>query len=236
MEINSLNPKTIRFVEKTLEPLARYHRYEVVGLNNIPAEGPCILVFNHSFATYDGFLFGYEFYKKRSRLLKALGDNLIFQVPRLAKIAGELGIYPASPEVAGELLKSGHLVGVAPGGMREALRPSGERYQVRWAKRLGFIRLAIETGVPIVLCACPRADDIYTVYELPITKLAYKLFKVPLPIVRGMGLTLIPRPVKLVHYVSEPIYPPKYDQLTYGSSIKLFHRQVSLAMRNLLTI
>ena len=101
------------------------------------------------------------------------------------------------------------MLGVAPGGMREALRPSNERYQLKWHKRKGFIKLAIQEQTPIVLAACPNADRIFKVYESFITSLMYRKFKVPVPLFKGYGLSYVPRPVKLTHYLSKPIAPPK---------------------------
>lgn len=60
----------------------------------------------------------------------------------------------------------------------------------------------------MLLAACPAADDIYTLYENPVTPAFYQKFKWPLPLFRGWGPTLLPRPVKLEHYLSEPFPPP----------------------------
>ena len=84
------------------------------------------------------------------------------------------------------------------GGMREALRPGDERYGVKWDKRKGFVRLSLRTGAPLVLAACPDADRLFHVYENRLTKLAYKRLHLPVPLVRGWGPTLLPRPVSLV--------------------------------------
>ena len=230
-----INPQILRVADNVLGPLTRYHRYEVNGLGNIPATGPCLLVLNHSFATYDGFLLAYHIYKKGGRLIKALGDDLIFKLPFLPDWADEIGIHRARPETGQSLLADGHLLGVAPGGMREALRPSTEKFQIRWHKRQGFARLAVETGVPVVLCACPAADEIFSLYSSYLTKLSYRYLKIPVPIVRGLGPSLIPRPIKLTHYLSKPFAPPVYDELTFDSSVNMFHRRLMLEMRKMLT-
>ena len=130
-----------------------------------------------------------------------------------------------SPTNAKELLEKGELVAVAPGGMREALRPSSERYQILWEKRKGFARLAIKTGAPIVLAICPKADDLYEVYPSRLTKWAYQTFKVPVFLARGLGPSPIPRPVKLAHFVSKPIYPPKFvnDKIKDRMILDRFH-------------
>jgi len=50
----------------------------------------------------------------------------------LREWAQRMGGVVGEPEAARALLAAGRLVGVAPGGMREALRPARRRYQVDW--------------------------------------------------------------------------------------------------------
>ena len=158
------HPKLIDRAERVLRPLARYHRHEVRGIEHLPATGPALVAIHHSFATYDGILLAVALYEATGRMLTGLGDDLIFKTPWRRGRARRAGIVPASHENAHRLLANGHLVGVAPGGMREALRPSHERYRVRWDRRRGFVRLAIAARVPIVLACCPAADRLYHVY------------------------------------------------------------------------
>ena len=88
--------------------------------------------------------------------------------------------------------------------------------------------MSLETGAPIVLAACPRADDIYKVYENAVTKLIYKKLKLPFFLARGLGPTAIPRPVKLEHYLSKPIHPPKLaeDPATFKRQLYNYHKKL----------
>lgn len=81
-----------------------------------------------------------------------------------------------------------------PGGMWEALRSSAERHQLRWEGRTGFARLSLMTGAPIPLSACPAADLALTLHANPITDYVYRNWKLPLPLMRGVGPTLIRAP------------------------------------------
>ncbi|MCO4795286.1 MAG: acyltransferase family protein [Bacteriovoracaceae bacterium] len=231
---NDLN-KTMETFRTLLKPLRLYHRYNVEGLSSFPKTGPVILAVHHSLATYDGFLLGLEIYEKKNRLPRGLGDDLLFKLPFTKEWAPDIGIVPASHENAKQLLENGELLAIAPGGMRESLRPSDERYKVRWNKRKGFARLAIETGTPIVLAACPSADRIFKIYENPITAFAYKKFRFPLPIFRGWGLSMMPRPVKLTHYLSKPIIPPKLDSENFDIQVNTFHAHLLNEMDNLMS-
>lgn len=205
------DPCTITRAERLLRPLERYHRFRVEGLEHVPATGPCLLVATHSLATYDGFLLGMAIVDATGRIPRGLGDKRIFQVPGLGGFAERIGLVEASPTAGEELLAAGEIVGVAPGGMWESLRPRTERYRVRWEGRRGFVRLALRAQAPLLLAAVPRADEIYTVYGSRLTDGLYRRLHLPLPVARGLGPTAIPRPVPLVGHIAPLIHPPPRD-------------------------
>lgn len=229
-------------VEFTLKlyPLVRalrtYHRHEVFGLENVPSEGPAIIACNHSLATYDMSLLMTAIYDERHRVTRSLIDRAFFRVPGLGEFMERVGSAQGTPENARSLIESGEILMVAPGGMRESLRPSSERYQILWERRKGFVKLALETGTPIVLAACPKADDIFDTFENPLTKLMYKNFKLPLPLLRGLGPTLLPKPVKLRHFLSKPIKPPKAEQDpdAFKEQVEEFHAKIVKKMQELM--
>ncbi len=203
--------KRIPLLMPLMRTLQTYHRHQVVGLRNLPKSGPYLLVTNHSLATYDILLLFGAIYQNSRRVARPLVDRAFWRVPYLGNIMNFFGSVQGSHDSAKQLLADGNIVAVAPGGMQEALRSSDERYQVRWRKRRGFARLSMEAQVPVILAACPRADDLYAIYPNFLTNFIYENLRMPLPIVRGFGPTIIPRPVKLVHYLSEALRPPKMD-------------------------
>lgn len=219
-----------------IQALRRYHRHEVIGLEQMPKKSRVLVVVNHSLATYDIMLLMTAFYTDLKRLPRPLIDRLFFRIPYLGDLTEYFGAVQGSPEAARQLLEDDELVTVAPGGMREALRPSSERYQIRWEKRYGFVKLAMETRTPIVLAACPRADDLYEVYENPFTDFFYSKFKVPVFLARGLGPTPLPRPVKLVHMLSDPMMPPEPGTTAreHDKRAKQFHGQLVKRMHALM--
>lgn len=218
--------------------LSTYHRHDLVGVENIPANGRCLLVVNHSFATYDNGILVSKIKELTGRLVRPLGDRSLFYVPTFGKILGKTGSVPARPHIAEFLLKDEEaLVLVAPGGMREALRPSSEQYQIRWQTRKGFVRLAVQTQSPIILSACPAADELYTVYENWLTKKIYQRFRLPLVAIRGLGPSLLPRPIKLTHYLSAPIAPPQVDlndEAAIEAAVEKWHSELCEEMQSML--
>ena len=220
-------------ISRALDPLARYHRHRVEGIEHVPVLGPALLVIHHSLATYDGLLLAAAIWHRTGRAPVGLGHDRFFDVPAVARLADKLGIARASPEAGRRLLAGGELVMVAPGGMWEALRPVQERYQVRWENRRGFVRLALEAQVPMVLAACPRADDLFDVEEHPLTHWVYDNFRWPLPFAKGRRGLPVPRRVELVHHVAPALRPPRVEG-SMEAAVEALHAEACEVMRGLL--
>jgi 1-acyl-sn-glycerol-3-phosphate acyltransferase len=147
-----------RYIKQTLPALRLmsylYFRATVVGLENIPAEGPVLLVGNHSGGTLiaDTFVFAQAFYDHfgAERRFHQLAHDLVFKLVGLRTLIQRYGTVPASPQHMETALDRGSALLVYPGGDEETYRPSWESDQIDFAHRTGFIRLALEHGVPIV--------------------------------------------------------------------------------------
>jgi 1-acyl-sn-glycerol-3-phosphate acyltransferase len=219
-------------VRRLLAPLERYHDVSVEGLEHIPREGPALCVVHHSFATYDAFLLGKRVIEETGRIPWWLGDDQLFRLPIAASLMSSLNVRPASPTAGMELLDQGELV-MARGGMLEALRPSTKRYRSYWRTRKGFVRLALRAQVPLVLLGVPAADRIFKLYDTPLTRPMYEPFHLPVPALRGLGPTLIPRPVALTGYISAPIQPPVASP-DDTEAVDAFHAELVALMATLL--
>lgn len=222
------NEEILNTLQNFLNKLRKYHDHEVIGMEHIPQEGRGLIVFNHSLATYDMSLLFAAIFADLGRIPRPLTDHLFFKIPYLGQMVELVGGVEGNPQNAEKMLEEGNLVAVAPGGMRESLRPSSERYQILWEKRKGFVALALRTQTPIIIAICPKADDIYDVYPSPLTKWAYQKFKVPVFLARGIGLSPIPKPVKLIHFIDKPLIPPVADPNPEGfkKQVDALHRKV----------
>jgi 1-acyl-sn-glycerol-3-phosphate acyltransferase len=96
-------------------------------------------VFTLAFSTY----FGVE------RAFYQLAHNLVLSMPGLSFLR-KYGTVAASHENARKALRAGAAVLVYPGGDYEVHRPIWESGRVDFGGRKGFLRLALDEGVPIV--------------------------------------------------------------------------------------
>jgi 1-acyl-sn-glycerol-3-phosphate acyltransferase len=213
-----------------------YHQHTIVGEENIPKSGPAIFAVNHSLASYDIALLMAGIYEQVNRVPRSLIDRLFYKVPGLGPLMEALGSREGTHANGLKLLDDGEILVLAPGGMRESLRPSTEKHKIIWAKRKGFIKLSIESGAPIILAACPGADDLYDIFPSHITAWAYRTFKIPVFFAKGAGISPLPKPVKLTHYLSEPMFPPTMppDKSGFDAVVHSFHETICARMERLM--
>ena len=146
------------YIRETLPALRvlskAYFRSEVAGLDRIPAEGPVLLVGNHSGGTLiaDTFVFAQAFYDHfgPERPFHQLAHDLVFQVPGPRTLVQRYGTVPASPRNMARALRRDAALLVYPGGDIESFRPTWETSNVDFGGRTGFVELALKHDVPIV--------------------------------------------------------------------------------------
>ena len=148
---DSWDPEHIARTLPLLDPLlSTYFRSEVRGIENVPADAPALLVGNHSGGTMivDTFLFTFAFYEHfgANRRFHQLAHDIAARIPGLRRY----GTLVASHENAKRAFGMGAPVLVYPGGDFETFRPSWHSDRVEFGGRKGFVRLALEEGVPIV--------------------------------------------------------------------------------------
>jgi len=153
-DLDERDPEYIRSTLPRLWPWASfYFRARVRGVHRVPAEGPVLLVGNHSGGNWpaDTFIFTLAFsaYFGAERQFYQLAHNLVLAWPFLGFLR-KFGTVAASHENARRALDAGAALLVYPGGDYETHRPSWQRHRVDFDRREGFIRLALERDVPIV--------------------------------------------------------------------------------------
>jgi 1-acyl-sn-glycerol-3-phosphate acyltransferase len=244
-DLDERDPDYIRETLPGLWMLASlYFRADVRGLQNIPEEGPVLLVGNHSGGnlTPDTHVFTLAFstYFGVERRFHQLAHNLVLSMPGLGSLR-KYGTVAATPENASRALDVGAALLVYPGGDYEVHRPSWESATVDFGGRKGFIRLAKEKGVPIVPVVAiggqetalflSRGERLARLFGLD---RMFRLKVLPISLALPWGLNVgdmlghIPLPAKLTIQVLEPIDVSR-------TGVERAYEQVTTAMQTALT-
>ncbi|NXP22886.1 TMM68 protein, partial [Scytalopus superciliaris] len=179
-----------------------WHGYELHGVENIP-EGPGLVVFYHGATPVDCIYFMARLLMTTKRHCCVVADNFVFRIPGLKLLLDVHGIIPGPREACVSTLKKGHLLAIAPGGVREALF-SDEMYPILWSNRKGFAQVAIDAKVPIIPMFTQNVREGFrTLGGIKLFRSLYELTRLPVvPLYGGF-------PVKLRTFVGEPIpYEP----------------------------
>jgi len=220
-----------------------YFRADVRGLDRIPADGPVLMVGNHSGGNLppDTFVFTLAFcsYFGVERPFYQLAHNLVVSMPGLGSLR-KFGTVAANHENAELALESGAALLVYPGGDYEVFRPSWQRHDVDFGGRMGYVKLAREAGVPIVPIASVGGQEAALFLDrgqwlaklLMVDKMA-RLKSVPILLAPPWGLTVsdmvprLPLPTKIAIEVQDPIDP---DDIA-GSDDEVIHDKVEAALQ-----
>ena len=149
------DPEMVRLLMDLFRALGRhYFRLEIRGVENVPAEGPVLLVGNHNggLVPTDGFFTSlaiWDHFGPR-RAVYALAHDFLFHDPTLRRYALKLGALRAGHDSARHAFERGGAVLVYPGSDLDAFRPWRQRGRVVLGGRKGFLKLALGAGVPIV--------------------------------------------------------------------------------------
>jgi 1-acyl-sn-glycerol-3-phosphate acyltransferase len=224
---NLQTPAAVRFrwVNRVLRG---YFAPEYMHLDRTDARRPTLFVGNHSvYGVLDVMLFADGLYRERGISLRMLADRNHFKLPLWRDFVAQTGAVLGSPANCAALMRRGEHILVFPGGAREVFKHKGEAYGLIWKDRFGFVRLAIEHGYTITPYATVGAEEAFDVLldsgdymNTPVgrvlkrTGIADRYLRhgeeFP-PLVRGLGLTMIPRPERLYFSIGRPIDMTRYQ-------------------------
>jgi 1-acyl-sn-glycerol-3-phosphate acyltransferase len=199
-----------------LNPLLDLYRPYVDGLANLPRDGRFLLVGNHTQSGAEVFLISYYLRRELGVRVRPLAERGMGEARGLARdLIAAYGGVVGHPDTARELMRHNETVLVFPGGGREIAKFKGEQYRLRWDGRSGFARVAIESNYPIVPVALVGGDDVYqSLFARDSTwgRLSQSIGErlsgradMTMPLMRGIGPTLIPRPQRMYLAFGEPI-------------------------------
>ncbi|WP_069162754.1 lysophospholipid acyltransferase family protein [Nocardia altamirensis] len=131
-----------------------YFRAEVRGIEHIPADGPVLLVGNHSGGNVspEVLVTSLAFVRRFGphRPFYQLAHDMVMAYPLIGTLLRRFGTVGANQDSARQVLREGAVVLVYPGGDWEVHRPTWEEDKIDFAGRTGFLQLAWDEKVPIV--------------------------------------------------------------------------------------
>jgi len=202
-------------------PLMDYwFRMEIEGWEELP-EPPVLLVGVHSGAPFvwDAWTVGIQWWRRfgADRPLHGTAHDALMAAPLVGGYFRRMGVLPAAPDSIASALAEGHDVALWPGGEIDSLRPWTDRDEAVLAGRKGFVRMAINAGVPIVPIATVGGPDSMPVLArgrrlakaLQLDKVArLKMFPIALSAPWGLGpafLPELPLPTKIRTAFQPPV-------------------------------
>lgn len=208
--------RVVETVADNAAPLIDLWRPFVDGLEHLPRDGRFLLVGNHTQSGTEGFLIPYLVRREIGTLVRPLTDRRFATMPGpAADLLAACGATVGSPESAGELMRHDQTILVFPGGGREIAKFKGEENTLRWQDRAGFARISAEHDYPIVPAGLIGGDDVYrslTSRDGLFGRFSQRIAKalgapgdMAMPLLRGIGPTLIPRPQRMYLRFAEPI-------------------------------
>lgn len=209
--------KMIFTVADLIAPVVDLSRIYIDGLDVLPRDGRCLLVGNHTTSGWaEVVLIPYVVHRELGVRVRGLATRQLADMGGLGReVLEAAGAVVGDPETGAELMRQGETVLVFPGGGRDMLKFKGEEYQLQWQGRSGFARLAIAYDYPIIPVGLVGGDDVYHslverdgTWERMTRGVGERLHGVTgvgIPLIRGLGPTLVPRPQRMYLRFGSPI-------------------------------
>jgi len=200
--------RRVSFLHQWFEPT-------VEGIENIPCEQGALIVTNHGHFGIDLPVLLRLILEGRGRIVRSLGDRVVFALPIFRDLAHSMGAVEGEPTATVRLLQDDQLVLVYPGGAKEALSDPEDAYRLQWEHSHGFIRTALRAQKPIIPIAGLGNEELYVqvvsqdrVRQSGLGRFISQLLgdKYVMPIYMGLGA--LPFPTELHYIVGEPIHLP----------------------------
>ena len=220
------DPALLRSVRPILQLYAAYFRSEVRGFDRLPERGPFLVVGNHSGGQMppDIPVLLTAWWRERGEAepIYALFHQFLLGIPGVGPLLKRAGAIDASPIDAEAVLRGNGILIDYPGGDYEVFRPWWERNRIEFGGRLGFIRLALRTQVPIIPAVSVGSHETLVVLSRGQTVARHlgldRLFRIKvMPLVFGPpfgvvpgGIPTWPLPAKITVELGEPIHWPAY--------------------------
>lgn len=222
MSSTSFSPPDSDKIRRYLSLNYWYFTPKLLNAESLDPTRPSLFVGNHAiFGGIDAPLFLSELYRKTGIFPRTLGDHFHFQLPGWRELLAHYGVVEGNRDNCRELMQAGEPIMVFPGGAREVAKRRDELHRLHWKKRTGFVRMALEHGYDIVPFASAGCDFSYDILfdgndfresrwgnwllQRPSINRLMRNGDIFMPLVRGLGPTLLPRPEPFLFSLGQAI-------------------------------
>lgn len=142
--------------------LARWHRYEVSGIEHLDSQEPTMILGYHGrYMAFDLIILNDEIYERTGRLPVSIMHTYTGHNPALRWLNEGLESVTGEGPGLEKAIADKRILVVLPGGNREANRSFLTRYRVDWGDRTGYLRLALRHNLRVIPVTSSGVDDTY---------------------------------------------------------------------------
>jgi len=233
-----------------LERFVAWFRPEVRGFERLPTSGPFLVVGNHSGGQIPPdipvLLTAWWRERGEDERIYALFHSFFLALPGVGPVMVRAGALEAGAEAAEAVLRDGAILLDYPGGDHEVFRPWKDRNRIDFGGRLGFVRLALRTGVPVVPAVSVGAHETLVVLTrgegLARLLHLHTLFRIKvMPFVLGPpwgvvpgGIPTFPLPAKITVELLPPLdWSQRYgpDAVTDDRIVRACYDEITATMQ-----
>ena len=140
----------------------RYHRYTVEGLEHLDGPQPMMIAGYHGRGVaIDMCMLNIALYDRLHYMPHSLMHRVSALSPYSRWMLDGLGFFIGDGPALKAAVKRGEHLIVTPGGANEACRSWHDSYRVDWGNHVGYLRLAVKYGLPVVPVGAAGADATY---------------------------------------------------------------------------
>ncbi|MCO5247628.1 MAG: acyltransferase family protein [Chitinophagales bacterium] len=201
-----------------------FFEVEVIGNENVPKEGRCLVIANHSGQLpIDAILLGYALVVNpvAPRAPKGMFERFIPTLPFFSYWFSQMGGAVGDIENCIKMLNNDEAVIVFPEGARGISKPSSKKYQLQSFGR-GFLHMARKTNSPIIPVGIAGCEEI--LYSFGNIDFLEKFLRFP------AAPILVPYlfKSKVIINIGKPIYFENKEESDYlaGADVKIVKKEI----------
>jgi len=185
-------------------------RLDGVTAEELEALAPCVVTISpHGTGIGHTLLTGPALVTEPLGVLEPMGmaASVTFRIPLLREVLLLMGWREASEGMFSRMLRSGRSVVVLPGGIPEMVEMDHKREALLCPPELGFVRLAMQHGVPIQPIYCFGETQLYRQvgWAKPLQRVLAERARVFLPLLTGRFGLPLPLPAQYCIVVGQPV-------------------------------